>query len=168
MALYLKWGNGPDIKGEVTESKHEKWIAIDSATFKVTRAETVEVGSGQEKRHRNPPSFGTVTCARTYDASSPLLFNAACSGDPTNVLIHFVEPPAGQDKPANVYLILALRACIISMYEMGGGTGGPAERLALSYTGIKMTYTPYDETDKAKPMTRGFFDLITGKCTEWK
>jgi len=168
MPLYMKWGDGPDVKGEVTEATRVGWIAIDSISLGASRAGGVEVGSGQEKRHRNPPSIGPVQLTRSYDVASPLLFNQAVAGDPVNVWIEFVEPAAGQDKPPNIYLKLSLRACVITNYNMAGGGGGPAETLSLSYTAINIDYTPYDETDKAGKTTRGFFDLVTGKCSAWK
>jgi type VI secretion system secreted protein Hcp len=169
MPLYMKWGSGPDIKGEVTESKRVGWMAIDSITFGASRAGGVEVGSGQEKRHRNPPSIAPIQISRTYDAASPLLFNTSCAGEPANVQIDFLEPPSGQDKEPNLYMTLSLRACLITSYTAGGGGGGGlTESLSLSFTGINIEYTPYDETDKAAKSTRGFFDLITGKCTAWK
>jgi type VI secretion system secreted protein Hcp len=166
--MYMKWGKGPDIQGEVTESKHASWIAIDSLSLGTSRAGGVEVGSGQEKRHRNPPTINPVSLTRTYDKASPLLFNAAVAGEPVDVWIEFLEPSVGQDKPPNPYLQLALRACVITNYQMAGGGGGPQETLSLSYTAINIDYTPYDETDKAGKTTRGFFDLVTGKCTAWK
>jgi type VI secretion system secreted protein Hcp len=164
----MKWGAGPDIKGEVTESSHKEWIAIDSFSFGTSRAGGVEVGSGQEKRHRNPPSIAPAQMQRTYDAASPLLFNQSVSGEPTDVWIDFVEPSNKQDKPPNLYLKVALRACVITNYTMGGSSGSPSESLSVSFTAVNIDYTPYDETDKAGKTTRGFFDLITGKCTAWK
>jgi type VI secretion system secreted protein Hcp len=166
--MYMKWGSGPDIKGEVTESKHVGWIALDSIAVGSSRSGGVEVGSGQEKRHRAPPSIGPVQISRTYDAASPELFNASVSGEPVNVIIEFLEPPAAADKEPNLFLKLSLRACLITSYQMSGGGGGLGESLSLSYTGINIDYTPYDETDKAQTTKRGFFDLITGKCTAWK
>src|SRR6266540_3611371 len=56
MPLYMKWGAGPDIKGEVSESAHKDWLAIDSASFGVGRSTNFQVGSGQEKRHRDQPT----------------------------------------------------------------------------------------------------------------
>jgi type VI secretion system secreted protein Hcp len=166
--MYMKWGKGPDIKGEVTESTRVGWLAIDTASFGASRAGGVEVGSGQEKRHRNPPSIAPLQITRTYDAASPLLFNAACAGDPVDVQIDYVEPASGPDKAPNTYLQLSLRACLITNYSSSGGGGGLSESLSLSFTAVNIDYTPYDETDKAGKTTRGFFDLITGKCTAWK
>jgi type VI secretion system secreted protein Hcp len=168
MPLYMKWGKGPDIKGEVTELTRVGWLACDSASFGASRAGGVEVGSGQEKRHRNPPSIAPITVKRTFDAASPLLFNASCAGEPTDVWIDYVEPANAQDKAPNLYLQLAMRACLITSYSAEGGGGGLSESLTLSFTAINIDYTPYDETDKAGKTTRGFFDLITGKSTAWK
>ncbi|MCC6416942.1 MAG: type VI secretion system tube protein Hcp [Gemmataceae bacterium] len=168
MPMYMKWGAGPDIKGEVTESSHVGWLAIDSVSFGASRASGVEVGSGQEKRHRNPPTISDIQISRGYDAASPLLFNASVAGEPTNVWIVFLEPAGAQDKPPNLYLQLSLRACVLTSYSTAGGGEKPGESLSLSYTAINIDYTPYDETDKAGKTTRGFFDLITGKCTAWK
>src|SRR5689334_14698859 len=133
MPMYMKWGKGPDIKGEVTESSRVGWIAVDSASFSASRAGGVEVGSGQEKRHRNPPSIGALQLTRTYDAASPLLFNAACAGEPVDVQIDYVEPAGGPDKPPNTYLQLSLRACLITNYQAAGGGGGTSESLSLSF-----------------------------------
>src|SRR5262245_8788217 len=158
MPMYMKWGAGPDVKGEVTESAHAGWIAIDSLSLGASRAGGVEVGSGQEKRHRNPPSISPAQISRTFDAASPLLWNQAVAGEPVNVWIDFLEPAQAQDKPPNLYLKVALRACVITSYTMGGGgVGSPSETLSLSFTGINIDYTPYDETDKAGKTTRGFF-----------
>ena len=48
------------------------------------------------------------------------------------------EPAAGQDKPPNLYLSLALRACVLTNYTMGGGDGGSTESLSLSFTAINI------------------------------
>jgi type VI secretion system secreted protein Hcp len=166
--MFLKWGKGPDIKGEATEDTHKGWIAIDSINVSANRAGDVQVGSGQEKRHKNPPNLAPVSITRTYDKASPLLFNASVVGEPTDVYIDCLEPPPGPDKPPNLYLSLALRACIISNYSMAVSAGGPTENLSLSYTAVNIDYTPYDETGKASDKARGFFDLLTGKAVAWK
>src|SRR5262249_5648347 len=128
MALYMKYGK---LEGEVTESGHEGWLAIDSASFGVGRNTNVEVGSGQEKRHRDQPNISDLTISRTYDKSSPLLFNESVVGKPTHVQIDFLEPADGADAKPNVYLTLDLRNCLVSSYSVGGGGGGPTESLAL-------------------------------------
>jgi type VI secretion system secreted protein Hcp len=163
----MKWGK-PDIKGEVTEASHKDWIAIDSVSLGTSRAGGVEVGSGQEKRHRGQPSIGPVQISRTYDQASPGLFTQSVAGAPANVVIDFVEPPAAQDKAPQLYLQLKLRACIIASYQMSGGGGGLSESLSLSYTAINIYYTPYDETDRAETLKRAFFDLTSGKPDEWQ
>ena len=69
MALYMKYGT---LEGEVTETGHLGWLAIDSASFGVGRSTNVEVGSGQEKRHRDQPTISDLQLSRTYDKASPL------------------------------------------------------------------------------------------------
>jgi type VI secretion system secreted protein Hcp len=163
MALYMKYGK---LEGEVTETGHEGWLAIDSASFGVSRSTNVEVGSGQEKRHRDQPTISDLQISRTYDKASPLLFNEAVVGKPQKVQIHFLEPADGADAKPNVYLEYDLRNCLISSYSVGGGAGGCSESLSLNFTAINIQYTAYDKEDNATK-TKGAFDLVTAKQTWW-
>jgi type VI secretion system secreted protein Hcp len=164
MALYMKYGT---LEGEVTETGHEKWLAIDSASFSVGRSTTVEVGSGQEKRHRDQPTISDMQLSRTYDKSSPLLFNEAVVGKPQKVQIDFLEPADGADASPNVYLTYTLRNCLVSSYSVGGGGGGATESLGINFTAINIQYTAYDKEDAPTP-TKGAFDLVTAKQTWWQ
>ena len=164
MALFMKYGS---IEGEVTEKGHAKWLAIDSASFGVGRSTTVEVGSGQEKRHRDQPTITDMQISRTYDKASPLLFNEALVGTPKKVQIDFLEPADGADASPNVYLTYTMRNCLVSSYSVGGGGGGATETLALNFTAINIQYTAYDEKDQAVP-SKGAFDLVTAKQTWWE
>jgi type VI secretion system secreted protein Hcp len=168
MPLYMKWGKGPDIKGEVTETAHKDWIAIDSVSFSAARSMGVQVGAGQEKRHRDLPVISDLQVSRSMDQASPLLFNQSVAGKPTNVYIDFVEPPKGQSKSPNTVASLALRNCVITSYSLGGGGGGASESLSLNFTAINFDYTPFDDKDVQGTVQHGFFDLITAKCTAWK
>ena len=165
MPIYMKYGD--KITGEVTETGHDGWLACDSASFNVNRSTTVEVGSGQEKRHRDQPTVSDMQISRTYDKSSPLLFNEAVVGKPQKVQIDFLEPADGADASPNVYLTYYLRNCLISSYSVGGGGGGATESLALNFTAINIEYTAYDEKDEPKP-SKGAFDLVTAKQTWWQ
>jgi len=167
MAIYMKWGAGPDIKGEVSESKHTGWLAIDSISFGVGRSTHVEVGSGQEKRHRDQPTISDAQVSRSMDAASPLLFKASVAGEATDVAVHFLRPAMKENSPPEMYLELLLRKCLITSHSIGGGGGGASESLALNFTAIDFYYTPYDDKDKAGTPTKGFFDLVTGKATPW-
>jgi type VI secretion system secreted protein Hcp len=163
MALYMKYGT---LEGEVTEKGHENWLAIDSASFGVGRSTTVEVGSGQEKRHRDQPTISDLQISRTYDKSSPLLFNESVVGKPLKVQIDFLEPADGPDASPNVYLTYTMRNCLISSYSVGGGPGGSTESLAINFTAINIQYTAYDKEDQPTP-SKGAFDLVTAKQTWW-
>jgi type VI secretion system secreted protein Hcp len=164
----MKWGDMSRVKGEVTETAHAGWLGIDSASFGVGRSTNVEVGSGQEKRHRDQPTISDLQISRTYDKASPALFNQAVVGEPANILIDFLEPAKGPDKPPELYLQISLRNCLISNYSIGGGGGGCSESFSLNFTAINIEYTAYDDKDKAiSPKAKGMFDLVTAKCTWW-
>ena len=163
MPIYISYGT---IQGEVTETAHLNWLACDSASFSVGRSTNVEVGSGQEKRHRGQPTVSDMQLSRTYDKSSPLLFNEAVVGKPQKCVIHFLEPADGADAAPNVYLEYELRNCLISSYSVGGSGAGASESLALNFTAININYTAYDKEDNPTT-TRGAFDLVTAKQTKW-
>ena len=163
MALYMKYGT---LEGEVTETGHDKWCAIDSTSFSVGRNTTQDVGSGQEKRHRDQPNISDLQISRTYDKSSPLLFNECVVGKPTNVTIDFLEPADGPDASPNVYLEYQLRNCLISSYQVGGGSDGASETLAINFTAINITYTHIDKEDNVAT-AKGAFDIVTAKQTWW-
>jgi type VI secretion system secreted protein Hcp len=159
----MKYGT---VEGEVTETKHESWLAIDSASFDVVRGTTVEVGSGQEKRHRDQPTLSDLKISRTYDKASPLLFNEAVVGKPQKCVIHYLEPADGADAAPNVYLEYELRNCLITSYSVGGGGEGALESLSLNFTAININYTAYDKEDQPTT-TKGAFDLVSAKQTPW-
>src|SRR5690349_11611192 len=163
MPIYMKYGT---LEGEVTETAHEKRLACDSASFGVSRSTTVEVGSGQEKRHRDQPTVSDLQVSRTYDKASPLLFNESVVGKPQKVVIHFLEPADGPDASPNVYLEYELRNCLLSSYSVGGGGGGATESMSINFTAININYTAYDKEDQPT-VTKGAFDLVTAKQTTW-
>jgi type VI secretion system secreted protein Hcp len=159
----MKYGT---IDGEVSESGHLNWLAIESTSFGVGRSTNVEIGSGQEKRHRDQPTISDIQISRTYDKSSPLLFNEAVVGKPQKVHIDFMEPADAPDAKPNVYLSLIMRNCLVSSYSLGGGAGDCTESIGINFTAINILYTAYD--DKDQPVdTKGFFDLVTAKAVWW-
>jgi type VI secretion system secreted protein Hcp len=159
----MKYGT---LDGEVTETGHAGWMAIDSASFGVGRSTNVEVGSGQEKRHRDQPTISDIQISRTYDKSSPLLFNESVVGKPQKVQVDFLEPADNPDAAPNVYLSLIMRNCLVSSYSIGGGAGGCTESVSINFTAINIQYTAYDEKDQPVPV-KGFFDLVTAKAVWW-
>jgi len=152
MALYMKYGT---LEGEVTEPNHAGWLAIDSASFGVGRSTNTEVGSGQEKRHRDQPTISDLQISRTYDKASPLLFNEAVVGKPQKVEIDFLEPADGPDAAPNVYLKYTLRNCLLSSYSVGGGGGGATESMALNFTAINIEYTASRPDSRSGTMNQG-------------
>src|SRR6516165_1371798 len=116
MPIYMQYGT---IKGEVTESKHVDWLACDSASFSVGRSTTVEVGSGQEKRHRDQPTISDMQISRTYDKASPLLFNGGVVGKPQKGIIRVLEPAHGADASPHVNLESQLGNCLLWSYSVG-------------------------------------------------
>lgn len=164
MALYMKFG---DIQGEVTETKHKGWIAIDSISFGCSRNSFVEVGSGQEKRHRDQPSVNDMNCSRSLDKSSPLLFNQSMVGEPTDVTIHCMRPANKPNAEPLLYLEYKLRNVLICSYSVSNSEGGGSESLALNFTAIDIYYTPYDDKDKAGTKGKGYFDLVDAKAVAW-
>jgi type VI secretion system secreted protein Hcp len=163
------WGDGNDIKGNVTSAGYKDYLDVHGVSFNTNRAFNVQVGSGQEKRHRDQPVISSLSVNRSIDMASPKLFNESVAGKPAKVELYWVANPSDAAK-SNPWMKLTLRSCLITSYSFSGGAAmGASENMALNFTAIQVEFFPHDAEGKALTTgsTKGFFDLLTAKCTAW-
>ena len=95
MAIYLKFGN---IKGNATAKGFEKQIAVDSATFDVDRAVSMESGN-LSNRESAKPTLSPITLVKRADGSIAALFRSGDGrqrpGSHANVCAHGQRRVAG-------------------------------------------------------------------------
>ncbi|MDD9954052.1 MAG: type VI secretion system tube protein Hcp [Candidatus Woesearchaeota archaeon] len=138
-AAYLKIG---DIKGEAAASGHENWITLDSFSFGVER----EMKESGEKGGTADINIGIgelqeITVSKPLDASSPLLAQAAASGNSLGTAeIEFVETGGADGKPA-VYLKYKLDRVFVKSWSISGDADDrPTEEVSFYYNKIAFEY----------------------------
>ena len=145
--IYMTFG---DVKGEVTESNHKYWIALDSIEFSTTRNASQETGN--PKRNIGTPSISKILITKEMDNSTPSVFLEAISGNGQNCVIRYLNG-------SNVYMEYKLENAIISKYiqKKTKNHSGAHEQIEISFTTIKTVYTPYDSAgNKGTPMASGY------------
>lgn len=159
MAIYLEFG---DIKGNVTAEGYEGHIAIMSVSFGVSRNISMEPGS-MTNREISSPNLTQISLSKEADNSVTAIFKQATSGsDGVLATLKFVR--TGTDT-VQEYMTMVLTNSIVSGYSISAsGEGAPMESIELSYSMIEISYTDYDETNKAGNPTRASYDLTTAKA----
>jgi len=109
-------------------------------------------------RESSNAQISDLTMTRLMDKATPALFLAACCGKGKDVEIHMTK--TGKGSGAEVYMAYVLKNCLISHYSMSctlKHKNGPTERITISFTGIEVKYTPYDDEGMAQgPLAVGF------------
>lgn len=131
MTIYLKYDG---IDGEVTESKHPKWIEVNSFQFGVGRGISSPTG-GSANREASIPSVSEITVTKQLDASSIKLVQAALAGEGKKVTIDFVT--AGTGKEPVVYAQYELEGAMVSGYSVSSGGDRPSESLSINFTSFQ-------------------------------
>ena len=122
MPAYLKLG---DLKGNVTESKHEEWIELDSVQWGVGRSIHTPVGRAAN-REASVASMSEVVVTKIFDGSSLGAFKMAVGGtDTVKAQIDFVKVEG--DK-TDVYLTVKMENVLVSSYSASSGGQKPADR----------------------------------------
>lgn len=156
MALFLKFGN---IKGNATAKGFEKQIGLLSVNFAVSRDVNMESGR-MANRESTKPTLSEVTVTKQADNSVAAILKEALTGsDAQEALITFVR--TGKSG-AQSYMTYKLSNCIVSSYSISAsGDDEPMETISLSYSKLDVSYTDYDETNKAGSPVRVSYDLKT-------
>ncbi len=159
MAIYLEFEG---IKGNVTAEGYEGQIAIMSVSFGVSRIVSMEPGS-LTNRELSACNLSPVSLSKEADNSVTAIFKQATSGSAGALAtLRFVR--TGTDT-VQEYMTMELTNSIVSGYSISAsGDGAPMESIELSYSKIEISYTDYDETNKAGNPTRASYDLAIAKA----
>jgi type VI secretion system secreted protein Hcp len=149
------------IDGEGQDSKHDKWIVLESMSSGVHRS--IPEGAKSTQRSRGETSMADIVVVRHLDKSSMKLKEACATGKyVAEVQIELCHESQGKNEP---YLKYKLKDVILSSYSFHGAASGdplPTEELTLNYTEGEFTYV---EFDNAKGTPKG---SIVGKYVPGK
>ena len=115
------------IPGESNDDKHKNEIDVLSFSFGISR-----------HKERGRPNIADFTIVKRVDTASPLLFAAACQGDPLKGA-SFTSRKAG--KGQQEYLIITMQEVIVTSVEPSGAPGTeslPMESLRLDFRSMEM------------------------------
>ena len=132
------------VEGESTHSKHPKEIEIFSFSWGASNPTTV--GSGATGLGAGRVSVSSFNIMKKTDKTSPLLFNACCTGkhfDNAVVTMNKASGDAGQ-APFHIYTFTGV---MIESVQWSGSTGGddtPTESVSIAFAKVEINYQQQD------------------------
>ena len=153
-AIYLKIEG---VEGEAITKGHEKWIEVSSLQWGVGRSVTLSGGTNQGSL----PNFSEVVFTKPTDKTTPFFFLEAAQGKGKEVSIDFTQPSGTSGE--QIYYQITLSDVLVSGFSQSSGGDRPTESIALNFSKIKMTYTPYSPTGIKGTPVSAEYDLTTNK-----
>lgn len=155
-----------DIDGDATESKHEKWIVLQSASWNVERAvEMTDMGSTQ-RGHANS-NFGKIeVTSQMGKASNDLALSVANGTVRPEIIMHWCRSGDSSSEGLLVYSIWTLKHSVIDSYSISASEDGiPEETWSIAYTAIEHEFKATDQkTGKLATKAPNFtWNVATGK-----
>lgn len=157
-AIYLKIDG---IDGEVVAKGFEKWIEVDSTSFKTKRTISAP-GGGVIDRDVSAPTFEDLAVEKVTDKASPLIFRDAVIGSarPT-ARLHFTRNVNGLEV---TYQTITLSDVLVSSFSQAATSDGSLERFSLNFTKFAITNISIDPASGKITGTVGAgYDLTTAK-----
>lgn len=149
------------IKGQVKESKHKEWIAIDSFSFGVSNPSAGDPSKTGKLRGAGA-TFSDVSITKECDITTPEIMKIVAKGDPVKeIQLHVCEDST---EVTTIYEIKLTNA-IISSYSIGGGGTMPSESMSFSYSKIYVKVTPVDAEAKKGAAPDMTWDLLEKKAS---
>lgn len=135
------------VDGEVTDSKHPKWIQVLS----------FNQGATSPSATTGRPSFSGFCLLKLTDGSSPVLEQSCARGKyfPAATL-ELISADAGR---ARYYQIILSNVVVTGVSASGAaGVDKPAESVCLGFSQIRWTYTEFDATGSPKNDVKAWWD----------
>lgn len=154
-----------DFEGESEDSKHLKWIEIDSWDCGYTQPGTPKKGeeAGTIDRARHKP----FNVQKKVDSASASIKKACWAGKKIPTIMIECFRSANETASTTPYLVIELSDVMINDYSLKTSNGElPNEDLQLSYNKIKFTYRPMDKaTGTFNKVTEASHDRATNTVT---
>jgi type VI secretion system secreted protein Hcp len=152
MPAYLKL---PNIEGQTPEEQHDKWIAVDSMQYGVSR--TIPHDARGAQRSSGESQLSDLMITKQADASSPKVQKAVCDGTfMDEVTLHLCSTLNNENVINFEY---KLKDVVITSYSFGGSSGNQAsESLSLNYTTMEINYKIYDNMGEQKDQVIAMID----------
>jgi type VI secretion system secreted protein Hcp len=164
MAIYLKYGSGPDIKGDVQPDNYKGYIALNSFQWGAGRG-IDNTNSSDADRENTIPSVSEIVVTKDNDSSSTNLMRAALGvGDVSkgkDAEIHFVR--TGTTGPED-YLVITLHKVLVSGWSCSSGGGDdsrPVETVTLNFTQVEYQNTASVGDQSAGGNDTARYDMTT-------
>ena len=144
------------LKGESTDDKHKDEIEVLSFSWGVAQQTAQGQGPGAAGGRTEVQDFSIV---KNYDAASPRLFVAACTGQHLQSAL-FTVRKAGEN-PLEFLKVTLSDVLVSSVTPAGSAAGAPSvplETVSFNFAKIDIHYTPQNEKG-----TGGA--AVTGSCT---
>jgi type VI secretion system Hcp family effector len=140
--IYLKFTNygtaAPTIKGNVTATGYQGAIQATSLTWSFEQ--TLNIGSQSTGAGAGKVTFNDLTFTKEVDATSPVFFQALCSGTPFEFVDIALVTSGGTTASCRLKLA-AVKSIDGTAGTIDGSsdTGVPTENIALEYGGAIWT-----------------------------
>ena len=140
---YLPQDRRPDVDGEATQAKHEKWIEIYSFSWGASNPTTVGSGRGLSAGKVSVSSFNIM---KKTEASSATLFAACCAGQHfATAMVECARPPARRRAADVPQVRLHGRdGRVDPVVRLPGGDDTPTESVSLAFAKVAITYSKQD------------------------
>jgi len=147
----------PNIVGECSDKNFQGCVDANLIKWGSSRAISSNTSTRGDRESSNA-SITDLTLYKFMDKATAALFLTACCGTGQDIEIYLTKTGTGQG--ADVYMVYTLKNAIISHYSVqasGKKTGRPSEKIVISFVGLQIRYTPYDENgNMSAPIAVGF------------
>ena len=152
----------PDVAGESTAKGYDNgWFEIYSFSFGASNPVTIGPGSGGVSGGR--VSVSSFNVMKKTEKSSPLLFNACCTGQhygKISVDLRKATGTGGQSK----FLTYQFEECMVESIQWSGSTGGddaPSESVSFAFAKVKVEYFKQSKDGTLKTAGEATWDQTT-------
>lgn len=149
------------IRGAAQDNQHRGWIKLESIEWGVQR-QLRAPASTRGGRESSNTEISELVFTKTMDRCSPQIFIEACCGWGREIILEVTQ--SGQGAGTNPYMRYVLKNALISSYSLDATAqdiSRPLERVTLSFTGLEVRYTPYDQDGKALAPISVSFDAAS-------
>ncbi len=132
------------IKGESTDSKHDKWIDLVGVDHSVRQ--NVTAAQLASSKGTGTPEFSEIVVQKAVDTATPDLYLACANGDRIPKIVVEICQAAGEKEVLAAY---TLENCLLTNVRLLGSNGNaadPMEEVAFGFSKINYKVKKGDRT----------------------